>query len=183
MCDFVVSFLLSITFLHSISQVWLVLTPLGLILRKDSSPSSRIHEVLSLHRPLHATPSDTLAIGLHGLCVQGSAPVQLGPGNHSSSQGGQSDGDKRVPSQLHDEGDWVTVTLGNASVLTTDSSHLSSTVTSSDSTETHSNHTNGSTSGMGRCLFVPAAFEISFEDKDVMNAWLDVIDEQREILL
>ncbi len=164
--------------------MWLVLTPLGLILRKDSSPSSRIHEVLSLHRPLHTTPSDTLSIGLHGLHVQGSAPVQLGPGSHSTSQGGQSDGDKRVRSQLHDEGDWVTVTLGNASVPTTDSSHLSSTVTSSDSTENHSNGaTSGSTSGVGRCLFVPAAFEISFEDKDLMNAWLDVIDEQREILL
>ena len=162
--------------------MWLVLTPLGLILRKDSSPSSRIHEVLSLHRPLHTTPSDTLSIGLNGLRVQGSTPVQLGSSSHSSHNS-QSDGDKRARGQMHEEGDWVKVTLGGASALTTDSSHLSSTVTSSDSADNHSNHSNGPTSGMGRCLFVPAAFEISFDDKDVMNAWLDVIDEQREILL
>jgi hypothetical protein len=54
-----------------------VLTPLGLVLRKDASADSRVHEVLSLHRPLHMTPSDTLAVGLNGLLLQGSTPVDL----------------------------------------------------------------------------------------------------------
>lgn len=160
-------------------QVWLVLTPLGLILRKDSSPASRIHEVLSLHRPLHTTPSDTLTIGLNGLRVQGSAPVPLSASSHGNHS----------PAHHDEEGDWVTVTLGgNSSVSaasgstvgTSNSTHLSSTVTSSDSIDTHFQR-NAHT--LGKCLFVPVAFEISFEDKDIMNAWLDVIDEQREILL
>ena len=56
-----------------------MLTPAGLLIRKDDSLGSKVHFMLSMHRPVYLTPSDTLSIGLNGLIVQGSAPLQLDP--------------------------------------------------------------------------------------------------------
>eukprot|EP01039_Chlorochromonas_danica_P001577 gene1577-1722_t len=52
--------------------VWLVLTKEALILRKESTPNSKIHLVLTFSRPLHLTASDTSDIGLNGLITRGS---------------------------------------------------------------------------------------------------------------
>lgn len=183
-------FLLQLIFSPRTLQVWLVLTPLGLLLRKDSSPESRIHEVLSLHRPLHCTPSDTLPIGLNGVRVEGSAPVLLSGGGGSAGSG------KR---ERRDEGDWVKVkvsgdvggdvgvigtssTAGTTGTANTTDSGTSDTSNNSNGTTTHPN-TTAYTTMNGKCLFVHASFEISFDNKDVMNEWLDAVEEQRDMLL
>lgn len=51
--------------------VWLVLTKEALILRKESTPNSKIHLVLTFSRPLYLTASDTSDIGLNGLITRG----------------------------------------------------------------------------------------------------------------
>ncbi|KAJ1433633.1 kinase-like domain-containing protein [Ochromonadaceae sp. CCMP2298] len=54
--------------------VWMVLTEIGLVVRKSREADSAIHELLSLHRPVHLTPSDTLSVGINGLGVVGFTP-------------------------------------------------------------------------------------------------------------
>jgi hypothetical protein len=46
-----------------------------LILKKDSSENAKIHDLITFHRPISITPSDTLSVGLNGLIICGSAPV------------------------------------------------------------------------------------------------------------
>lgn len=130
-----------------------MLTPLGVILRKDAQVDSRIHEMLSLHRPAHLTPTDTLSIGLNGLLVQGSCPVPLlgaASGSHSP-----------VPDAARAE--WVEVNLpapqssGSSVALQCKSS--------------------------GKVQMAAVKFEISFDSKDTMNDWIDAIMDAREVLL
>lgn len=140
-----------------------MLTPVGVILRKESSPTSRIHAVLSLHRPAHLTPTDTLSIGLNGLLVQGSCPVPTGRGAaHSPVPGGGAP-------------EWVVVKHA-ADAQTGNESHPS---------ETDASHGQGQSQGQGqwKAHMEPVRFEISFDSKDVMNDWIDAVMERREALM
>eukprot|EP01034_Spumella_vulgaris_P022554 gene22555-28688_t len=145
-------------------QVWFVLTASGLVLRKDSSRDSKIHEVVSLHRPLYLTPTDTMTIGLHGLLMQGSSPRTLPSGAHHSHVNSA-----LVPSSSGSlangvEDDWVSVTLAD---LTIDAA------TSSAS--------NSSNARVFKSMFSELRCEVSFASKDSMNDWIDAIEAQREV--
>lgn len=70
---FKISFVLCVHIL----QVWMVLTRTGLVVRKSADPASKVHHVMFLSRPLGLQPSDTLAIGLNGLLVQGWCPMHF----------------------------------------------------------------------------------------------------------
>lgn len=160
-------------------QVWLVLTPTGVILRKDAAPDSRIHEVLALHRPTHLTPTDTLSVGLNGLLVQGSSPVPLAGRSTStlSSTG------------AHDAGaaeDWVQISPRHHNGHHNGTADKAIT-SESECKEGGSPHSASGSSavvdGPFRSLFSATKFEISFESKDVMNDWMDAIMDCREALL
>lgn len=134
------------------------MTPDGVVLRKDSSPNARIHALLSLHRPAHLTPTDTLSIGLNGLLVQGSCPVPTTRGGaHSPTPGGGAP-------------EWVAV-KHTAGTLTGNESHPSETDASQAQIQQWKVH------------METVRFEISFDSKDVMSDWIDAIMERREALL
>ena len=136
-----------------------MLTPLGVILRKDSQSDARIHEMISLHRPAHLTPTDTLSIGLNGLLVQGSCPVpqsNSSPGSHSP-----------VPNTT--QAAWVEV-----SVLGSNSESAIERKAQTEKVVTWEPR---------KAQLVPAKFEISFDSKDIMNDWIDAIMDARDALL
>jgi len=146
-------------------QVYLVLTPLGVILRKDSQSDARIHEMISLHRPAHLTPTDTLSIGLNGLLVQGSCPVpqsNSSPGSHSP-----------VPNTT--QAAWVEVSLLG--------SNSESAIERKTQTEKVKETEKVVTREPRKAQLVPAKFEISFDSKDIMNDWIDAIMDARDALL
>jgi hypothetical protein len=145
----------------------LVLTPLGVILRKDEASDSRIHEILSLHRPAHLTPTDTLSIGLNGLLVQGSSPLPppaAGAAVHAPSDKGPCE--------------WAYVRVDPASTGATGG------VAESHVTEVDGAQARPPTPRRQyRVLFESAKFEVSFDSKDTMNDWIDAIMDCREALL
>lgn len=130
------------------------------MLRKDCARDSKVHDIISLHRPLYLTPTDTMTIGLHGLLLQGSSPRMLPSGAHhsnnisSSAPGGTGGSDE----------DWINVTLAD---LTVDQSTL--------------NGAAGNNARIFKSLFNELRCEVSFSSKDNMNDWIDAIEVQREV--
>lgn len=179
------------------SQVWLVVTQSGLLLRKDRTPQSKVHEVVSFHQPLSLTPSDTLAVGLHGLLITGSSPQTLStlgsssqpstphtPSPPLSSEGGGTAGGL--------EDDWVCIDLPTSSLaITTTSAHTpdpptAATATTHASTSQDHNNINAHTNSKGsrqrwRSRFLPCRIEVAFVDKDSLHTWMDLVDQQCEL--
>ncbi len=112
----------------------MVLTESGLIIRKEKESDSKIHQIISFHRPISLTPSDMLSIGQNGVAICGSSPVDL---NDDSVQ--------EVEFDIHDS-------AGNRKKLK---------------------------SKFGRSNVV----EVSFENRDDMNEWIDAIMTQYETCL
>ena len=136
-----------------------MLTASGLVLRKDASRDSKVHDVVSLHRPLYLTSTDTMSIGLHGLLLQGFSPRSLPSGAHhsqSSNSVGSTGGSG--------EEDWVSVTLAD---LTVEQSAVKGPVASN--------------ARIFKSLFKELRCEVSFSSKDCMNDWIDAIEAQREV--
>jgi hypothetical protein len=153
--------------------VYLVLTPLGVVLRKESAPDARIHALLSLHRPTHLTPTDTLPVGLNGLLVQGSCPVPAQGHHHSGT------GHSPIPGGGPTE--WVVVQHDSDGHSASEPSKLA---------ESHPSEVDAAipTAEKGprasyKAQMEPVRFEISFDSKDSMNDWIDAIMECREALL
>lgn len=163
----------------------MVLTPTGVILRKDSSPDSRIHEVLSLHRPTHLTPTDTLSVGLNGLLVQGSSPMPLAGKSAAAGASASSSAHPTATDQVSAAGagaeDWVQISPRYASGAATDRAFTSESECKEGCSPATA--TAAAAEGPFRSLFTAAKFEISFESKDVMNDWMDAIMDCREALL
>jgi serine/threonine kinase 16 len=165
--------LLTFPICRRFAKVYLVLTPLGVVLRKESVPDARIHALLSLHRPTHLTPTDTLPVGLNGLLVQGSCPVPASGHHHSGA------GHSPVPGGGPAE--WVLVQHDSDGHSAPEPSKL---------TESHPREVDAAnpTAEKGprasyKAQMEPVRFEISFDSKDSMNDWIDAIMERREALL
>jgi serine/threonine kinase 16 len=165
--------LLTFPICRRFAKVYLVLTPLGVVLRKESVPDARIHALLSLHRPTHLTPTDTLPVGLNGLLVQGSCPVPASGHHHSGA------GHSPVPGGGPAE--WVLVQHDSDGHSAPEPSKL---------TESHPREVDAAnpTAEKGprasyKAQMEPVRFEISFDSKDSMNDWIDAIMECREALL
>jgi hypothetical protein len=166
----------------------MVLTPLGLILRKEAKEQAKIHEIISFHQPLSLTPSDTFAIGLHGMSITGSSPLAVtigsepisnssnrsshppplksqathSEGHHSTGSGG---GGGMMVSTIDD--DWVCIDISRPSSLAV-SPHSPVVV---DSSLNNNNK-------MMKTRFTTCYFEIAFHNKDELNEWMDIIYQQ-----
>lgn len=90
--------------------MWLAVTSSGLVLRKEASPQSKLHETISFHRPLSLTPSDTFPIGINGLSIVGSSPLALGMSIPSTPGSPQVEDEAKTS-----DDDWVKIEPSNAS--------------------------------------------------------------------
>mmetsp|Transcript_30914 Transcript_30914/g.51707 ORF Transcript_30914/g.51707 Transcript_30914/m.51707 type:complete len:848 (+) Transcript_30914:163-2706(+) len=173
--------------------VWLVLTPIGLVLRKEQDPNARVHELLSLHRPTFTTPSDTLAVGLNGLQLLGFSPMnfQDKDASRQSSNGGSSsstgNGSDKAATHRSIEDEWITISSssgdlkeGSQNFKRQPSFEAAAAVAATLTASTADQNT---TTKLYKSKFVETKFEISFDSKDIMNDWIDAIMNQREACL
>jgi hypothetical protein len=75
------------------------LTKSGLIIRKEKEKDSKIHQIISFHRPLSLTPSDMLSIGQNGVAICGSSPIGImshHEGNHTPPSGKEVEFDMKM---------------------------------------------------------------------------------------
>ena len=136
----------------------MVLTKSGLVIRKNSDPSSKIHFILSLHYHVSINPTDTLSIGLNGAILFGYCPRLAIAGSSSSSSSSNSANtiidEDLIGSEIVEEDAMYH--------LSHDASHKNGKLRQQQHEATHKE-------------VIRRQVEIGFDSKDIQSEWIDAI--------
>lgn len=143
----------------------MLITKHGIVLKKESHKDAKVHAMLSFHRPLSLLASDTLSIGMNGVALCGSSPLSL-PSSSSSA----------TSSTPHQDSS----SSGIGGIGGSDGNSVDSEWSKIDIIDGKVEDGGSSSRRLCKSPFHTMTIEIGFENKDTMNAWMDIIWAQWE---